>query len=40
MNKHKVFIIVLVVLTVLLVSFSFYAYQMVMSPNIQVDQGQ
>jgi UPF0755 protein len=38
MLKHKVFIIGLVVSTVLIVSFSFYAYQVIMVPNILVDQ--
>ena len=38
MNRNKVLIIGLVVFTVLLVSFSFYAYQMLMTPNVLVDQ--
>jgi UPF0755 protein len=38
MNRNKVLIIGLVVFTVLLVSFSFYAYQMLMTPNVLIDQ--
>lgn len=38
MKKHKILIIGLIITTVLLVSFSFYAYQMVMTPNVLVDQ--
>ena len=39
MKKHKILIVGLIIITVLLVSFSFYAYQMLMTPNILVDQG-
>lgn len=38
MNRNKVLIIGLVVFSVLLVSFSFYAYQMLMTPNVLIDQ--
>lgn len=38
MKRTKIFIIGLVVFAVMLISFSFYAYQVVMSPNILVDQ--
>lgn len=38
MKRNKILIIGLVVFAVLLISFSFYAYQMIMSPNILVDQ--
>jgi len=38
MKRHKILIVGLVVFSVLLVSFSFYAYQMVMTPNVLVDQ--
>jgi len=40
MKKQKILIIGMVVSTVLLVSFSFYAYQMLMTPNVLVDQRQ
>lgn len=39
MKKHKILIIGLVISTVLLVSFSFYAYQMLTTPNVLLDQG-
>ena len=38
MNKRKIFIIALVLLTVLFSSFSFYFYQVVNAPNILVNQ--
>lgn len=40
MNRQKILIIGMVVSTILLVSFSFYAYQMLMTPNVLVDQRQ
>ncbi|WKN33889.1 endolytic transglycosylase MltG [Porifericola rhodea] len=38
MKRHKVLIISLVVFAVFIISFSFYAYQTLMSPNVLVDQ--
>lgn len=38
MKRNKILIIGLVVFAVMLISFSFYAYQVVMSPNILVNQ--
>ncbi|MEK6478329.1 endolytic transglycosylase MltG [Catalinimonas sp. 4WD22] len=40
MKRNKIFIIGLIVFTVAVVSFSFYAYQMLMSPNILVDKSE
>ena len=40
MKKQKILIVGLIISTVLLVSFSFYAYQMLMTPNVLVDQRQ
>ncbi len=40
MKRNKILIIGLVVLTVVMVSFSFYAYQMAMSPNILIEQSE
>ncbi|MFP4088998.1 MAG: endolytic transglycosylase MltG [Cyclobacteriaceae bacterium] len=39
MLKHKVFIVGLILSSVLLVSLSFYAYQVLMVPNVLVDKG-
>ena len=38
MKKKKVFVVILVVSTVLLTTFSFYGYQVIRSPNILVDK--
>lgn len=40
MKKNKILIIGLVIFSVVVVSFSFYAYQMMMSPNILVDNSE
>ncbi len=39
MKKRKILIIGMIITTVLLVSFSFYAYQMLTTPNVLLDQG-
>lgn len=38
MKKHKILIVGMIVFSVLLVSFSFYAYQVLMTPNVLVDK--
>ncbi len=38
MKRQKVLIVLLVIVTVLTVSFSFYAYQVLKTPNVLVDQ--
>ncbi len=38
MKTRKIFVIVLVVLMIMFISFSFYAYQIVYTPNLLVDQ--
>lgn len=38
MKRHKVFIVLVIMVTVLAVTFSFYAYQTIKVPNVLVDQ--
>lgn len=38
MKKHKILVIVLIVFSVSLISFAFYAYQAIKTPNVLVDQ--